>query len=73
MKKHISVLLLAAAVTALALPAAGAVVDSGDAQAYLKAMDNMPNASSYLVDFDGDGSDELLLTWHEFEQSSYEV
>ncbi|WP_346705485.1 S-layer homology domain-containing protein, partial [uncultured Agathobaculum sp.] len=42
--------------------------------AYLKAMDNMPNASSYLVDFDGDGSDELLL-WdnQSYENKRYEV
>lgn len=73
MKKRFLSTLLTAAMAAGMLPAAGAAVDSTDAQAYLKAMDNMQNASSYLVDFDGDGSDELLLTWHGFEQSSYEV
>lgn len=73
MKKRILSTLLAAAMAAGMLPAAGAALDSKNANAYLKAMDNMPNASSYLVDFDGDGSDELLLTWHGFEQSSYEV
>ena len=55
MKKHILSILLAAAMVAGMLPAAGAALDSGNASAYLKAMDNMPNASSYLVDFDGDG------------------
>ncbi|WP_346704724.1 hypothetical protein, partial [uncultured Agathobaculum sp.] len=61
MKKRILSTLLAAAMSAGMLPAAGAALDSKNANAYLKAMDNMPNASSYLVDFDGDGSDELLL------------
>lgn len=73
MKKHILSILLAAAMVAGMLPAAGAALDSGNASAYLKAMDNMPNASSYLVDFDGDGSDELLLAWKHDSVHQYEI
>lgn len=74
MKKRLLAALLAAALTAGTLPAAGAAVDSGDASAYLKAMDNMPSASSYLADFDGDGSDELVLIWNGGEQGAkYEI
>lgn len=74
MKKRLRAALLAAALAAGTLPAAGAAVDSGDAQAYLNAMDNRPNASSYLADFDGDGSDELVLVWGGDEQpAKYEV
>lgn len=73
MKKRIFATLLIVILTAGILPAANAAVDSGDAQAYLKAIDNKPSASSYLVDFDRDGTDELVLTWNDFEQTYYEV
>lgn len=74
MKKRLLAALLTAALAAGTLPAAGAAVDSSDASAYLKVMDNIPNASSYLVDFDGDGSDELVLVWGEDEPvAKYEV
>lgn len=74
MKKRIFATLLTAGLTTGMLPAASAAVDSGDANAYLKAMDNMPSASSYLVDFDGDGTDELLL-WdnQSYDNKQYEV
>lgn len=74
MKKRLLAALLTAALAPGTLPAAGAAVDSSDASAYLKVMDNIPNASSYLVDFDGDGSDELVLVWGEDEPvAKYEV
>lgn len=73
MKKQILTVFAAAALAAVMLPAAGAAVDSADAQAYLGAMDAMPGASSYLVDFDGDGSDELLLAWKHDSMHQYEV
>lgn len=74
MKKRIFATLLTAGLTTGMLPAASAAVDSGDADAYLKAMDNMPSASSYLVDFDGDGTDELLLVQKNTpDQLRYEV
>lgn len=73
MKKQILTAFAAAALAAVMLPAAGAAVDSADAQAYLGAMDAMPGASSYLVDFDGDGSDELLLAWKHDSMHQYEV
>lgn len=74
MKKRLLAALLTAALAAGTLPVAGAAVDSKDASAYLKAMDNMPNASSYLVDFDGDGADELVLVWDEGDRpAKYEV
>ena len=74
MRKRVLAACLAVLLVCGLVPAAGAAVSSGDAQAYLKAMDNMPNASSYLVDFDGDGSDELLL-WdnQSYENKRYEV
>ena len=74
MKKRILSTLLATVMAAGMLPAAGAALDSGNASAYLKAMDNMPNASSYLIDFNGDGSDELLLVQKKDEDHfNYEV
>ena len=73
-EKRIFATLLTAGLTTGMLPAASAAVDSGDADAYLKAMDNMPSASSYLVDFDGDGTDELLLVQKNTpDQLRYEV
>lgn len=65
MKKRVCAWLLAAAVTGSCLPAAGAALGSAEAAAYLEAIDSKPAASSYLVDFDGDGSDELVLLWRE--------
>ena len=43
------------------MPAAGAAVSRENAQAYLNAMNAQPEAKPYLVDFDGDGTEELLL------------
>lgn len=73
MKKQILTAIAVAALAAAILPAAGAAVDSTDAQAYLTAMDAVPGASSYLVDFDGDGSDELLLAWKNNSMHQYEI
>ncbi|MDY3619005.1 S-layer homology domain-containing protein [Agathobaculum sp.] len=65
--------LLAAALVVGTLPAAGAAVTSDNAKSYLKAIDSNPGANSYLVDFDGDGSDELLLVWRSYpEGASYQ-
>ncbi len=61
MRKRVLASCLAVLLVCGLVPAAGAAVSSGDAQAYLNVLDNNPRASSYLVDFDGDGSDELLL------------
>ena len=48
-------------------PMAGAVVSSSDAQAYYQSIithkDRNENVDSYLIDFDGDGREELLLVW----------
>ncbi|MDR3767661.1 MAG: hypothetical protein Q3Y08_11625 [Butyricicoccus sp.] len=74
MKKKIFATLLTASLATSMLPAANAAVDSGDASAYLKAINNRPNASSYLVDFDSDGADELVLVWNGTDQvTEYEV
>lgn len=73
MRKRVLAACLAVLLVCGLMPAAGAAVSSGDAQAYLNVLDNNPGASSYLVDFDGDGSDELLLTWRKSERNFYEV
>ena len=65
MKKRMLACAAAAAMTLSCLPAAGAAVATSEAGAYLDAIDSRPGASSYLVDFDGDGTDELVLLWQE--------
>lgn len=56
-------------------PLAGAAnLSNSTAQSYLNAIEAQPGASSYLVDFDGDGSEELLLVqWQTEEKGSYAV
>ncbi len=47
-----------------------------DAQSYLEAIKGHPDANSYLVDFDSNGSEELVLVWpygKDFSGSCYEV
>lgn len=53
--------LLAAALTVGMLPAAGAAVTSDRAKEYLKILNENSGKNSYLIDFDGDGNDELVL------------
>lgn len=68
MKKRFFAALLALALTlGLAAPAgvlitAEAAVSASDAQAYLDILNQTNPSSSYLVDFDGDGRDELVTT-----------
>ena len=61
LSKHVGALLLTAAMITQLLPTAGAAVSSGNAKIYLQAVQSAPNADSYLIDFDRDGVDELLL------------
>ena len=61
--KRAGALLLTAAMITQLLPTAGAAVSSGNAKSYLQVVQSKPQANSYLVDFDGDGADELVLAW----------
>lgn len=73
MKRNLMSLLLAGALTISCMPWAGAAVSSDHAKTYLKALDEKPSANSYLVDFDGDGADELVLVWRSYpDDSSYQ-
>lgn len=77
MKKRILSLALALVMALSCAPIAGAAVSSSDAQAYLSAMEKRPDASAFLIDFDGNGQDELLLVWTEwkdyYDQYYFEV
>lgn len=78
MKKRMSAAMLAAVLclSIAGAPLAGAAnLSNSTAQSYLNAIEAHPGAS-YLVDFDGDGSEELLLVWDDYSQtvkSRYEV
>ncbi|MDO4269534.1 MAG: S-layer homology domain-containing protein [Eubacteriales bacterium] len=62
--------LITAALTVGLLPGAGAAVSSDNAKSYLKALDNAKSsANSFLIDFNGDGNDELLLIWQDYDKS----
>ena len=63
MKKRILSLALALTVALSCAPFAGAAVSSSDAQMYYQLCERNPHKTPYLVDFDGDGKDELLLVW----------
>lgn len=65
MRKRVLTACLAVLLVCGLVPAAGAAVSSGDAQAYLNAINNQPEAKPCLVDFDGDGTEELLLVEQE--------
>lgn len=77
MKKQLFSCLLALALALSCIPLAGAAVTSSDAQAYYQAIQAKPSANFYLFDFDGNGTDELLLVWTEwkdyYEANYYEV
>ena len=73
MKKRILSLALALTIALSCAPFAGAAVSSSDAQMYYQAIQNKPGASSYLVDFDNNGSDELVLVWDQPNEVGFEV
>lgn len=62
MKKRVLALVCALCMAAMLVPPlpARAAVNSSDAQAYLDILDRTETDSSYLIDFDGDGRDELV-------------
>lgn len=62
MKKRALALVCALCMAAALLPPlpARAAVNGSDAQAYLDILDRTETDSSYLIDFDGDGRDELV-------------
>lgn len=64
MKKRVLALLLCVCLVALMVPPlpAQAAVNASDAQAYLDILDRTKPTNSYLIDFDGDGRDELLTS-----------
>ena len=61
MRKRVLTACLTVLLVCTLMPAAGAAVSRENAQAYLNAMNAQPEAKPYLVDFDGDGTEELLL------------
>ncbi len=61
MRKRALAACLAVLLVCTLVPAAGAAVSRENAQAYLNAMNAQPEAKPCLVDFDGDGTEELLL------------
>lgn len=73
MREHRRIRVLAAGLTlaltlGLAAPlgmttTAGAAVSASDARAYLDILDSTETSSSYLLDFDGDGREELVTTY----------
>lgn len=65
MRKSVLTACLAVLLVCSLVPAAGAAVSRENAQAYRNAMNNQPAAKPYLVDFDGDGAEELLLVEQE--------
>lgn len=62
MKKRVLALLLCVCFVALMVPPlpARAATAAEDAEAYLKILDETKPTNSYLIDFDGDGRDELV-------------
>ena len=65
MRKSVLTACLAVLLVCTLVPAAGAAVSRENAQTYRNAMNNQPAAKPYLVDFDGDGAEELLLVEQE--------
>lgn len=76
MKKRVLALLLCVCLVALMVPPlpAQAATAAEDAKAYLDVLNSTNPSSSYLVDFDGDGRDELITTYVYVDyQGSYSV
>lgn len=72
MKKRVLAVLLCLSMVGVPF-AEAADLPGSTVQSYLKAIEAQAGANSYLVDLDGDGSQELLLVWRENYTSDYQA